>query len=76
MRKATTIIASPPKAEPFGVGSQECTAKLLPLRDALDILGGKWKIMILLALSLGGKRRFTELQRKIAGIHQTLVHTA
>jgi DNA-binding HxlR family transcriptional regulator len=38
------------------------------LRDTLDILSGKWKIMIILALSIGGKRRFTELQREIGGI--------
>lgn len=55
-------------AERPKVSSPECTAKLLPLRDALDILSGKWKIMILLALSLGDKRRFTELQREIVGI--------
>ncbi|MBS1583681.1 MAG: helix-turn-helix transcriptional regulator [Bacteroidetes bacterium] len=50
------------------MGSRECATHLLPLRDTLDILSGKWKIMILLALSFSGKRRFTELQREIAGI--------
>lgn len=54
--------------KPHSITSPECSAALLPLRDTLDILSGKWKIMILLALSMGGKRRFTELQREIAGI--------
>jgi DNA-binding HxlR family transcriptional regulator len=37
------------------------------IRDALDILGGKWKIPILLCLRQGSKR-FKELQREIHGI--------
>ncbi len=42
-------------------------SKLLSVRDALDILGGKWKIPILLSLSCG-KKRFKEIQRDITGI--------
>ena len=41
-----------------------CTAHLLPLRDALDILGGKWKIPILMSLTFGEKR-FKELTREV-----------
>ena len=40
---------------------------LLSLRDALDILGGKWKIPILLCLK-NGKKRFKEIQRELTGI--------
>jgi DNA-binding HxlR family transcriptional regulator len=40
---------------------------LLSVRDALDILGGKWKIPILLSLSCG-KKRFKEIQRDLNGI--------
>jgi len=40
---------------------------LLSVRDALDILGGKWKIPILLSLA-GGKKRFKEIQRDLPGI--------
>jgi len=40
---------------------------LLSVRDALDILGGKWKIPILLSLSEGTKR-FKEIQRDLNGI--------
>ncbi len=42
-------------------------SKLLSVRDTLDILGGKWKIPILLSLSCG-KKRFKEIQRDINGI--------
>jgi len=41
-----------------------CTAHLLPIRDALDILGGKWKIPILMSLTFGEKR-FKELTREV-----------
>lgn len=41
-----------------------CMAHLLPIRDALDILGGKWKIPILMSLTFGEKR-FKELTREV-----------
>jgi DNA-binding HxlR family transcriptional regulator len=41
--------------------------KMLSIRDALDILGGKWKIPILLSLRQGSKR-FKELRHDIDGI--------
>ena len=37
------------------------------IRDALDILGGKWKIPILLSLRQGSKR-FKEIRSEIDGI--------
>lgn len=45
----------------------ECARSLLPVRDALDILSGKWKIPIIIALTFGNKR-FKEMQREIHGI--------
>ncbi len=42
----------------------ECTEFLLPVHDAMDILGGKWKIPLILYLSLG-KRRFKEMERGV-----------
>lgn len=50
-----------------GGSMKECRTHLLPVRDALDLLGGKWKIPIIVALSFGN-RRFRELQRHIEGI--------
>ena len=45
----------------------ECKKNLLPVRDALDILGGKWKLPIIIALTFDNKR-FKEMQREIQGI--------
>lgn len=44
-----------------------CAAHHLAIRDAMDILNGKWKIRIIGALSFGAKR-FMELKGTIDGI--------
>ena len=46
---------------------ETCTKALIPVKDALDILSGKWKLPIILALSFGN-RRFSELARQVHGI--------
>ncbi len=43
---------------------KECHKHLLSVRDALDVLNGKWKIPIIIALSFGNYR-FKELHRAI-----------
>jgi DNA-binding HxlR family transcriptional regulator len=45
----------------------ECKRNLLPVKDALDILSGKWKLPIIIALTFDNKR-FKEMQREIEGI--------
>jgi DNA-binding HxlR family transcriptional regulator len=45
----------------------ECKATLLSIADALYVIGGKWKLRIIVALK-EGNRRFNELQRTIDGI--------
>jgi DNA-binding HxlR family transcriptional regulator len=45
----------------------ECTNHLRSVEDALFVIGGKWKLRIIIALA-DGKLRFNELQRKITGI--------
>lgn len=45
----------------------ECREMILPVRDALDVISGKWKISILIAITLGN-RRFMELQNAIPNI--------
>lgn len=45
----------------------ECTGMLLPVRDALDILSGKWKLPIIIALSFGNKR-FGQIAKEIPNI--------
>jgi DNA-binding HxlR family transcriptional regulator len=45
----------------------ECKATLSSIADALYVIGGKWKLRIIVALKEGNKR-FNEMQRTIAGI--------
>src|SRR5690606_16606125 len=42
----------------------ECLSALVPVRDTLDIIGGKWKILILISL-WEGNRHFREIERSI-----------
>jgi DNA-binding HxlR family transcriptional regulator len=42
--------------------------RMLAMRDALDVLGGKWRIPIIGVLTFKGKMRFTELLRSVDGI--------
>jgi DNA-binding HxlR family transcriptional regulator len=44
-----------------------CQKRYLPIRDTLDLVGGKWKLPITHALA-AGPLRFKELQREIGGI--------
>lgn len=46
---------------------EECTRALTGIGDALYVIGGKWKLRIVIALKNGNKR-FNELQRTITGI--------
>ena len=45
----------------------ECKGSLNSIADALYVIGGKWKLRIIVALKSGNKR-FNELQRVIEGI--------
>ncbi len=49
------------------VNESECGKNFLPIRDTLDIVSGKWKLLIVFHLT-HGPRRFKELQRMIDGI--------
>ncbi|HXB28971.1 MAG TPA: helix-turn-helix domain-containing protein [Puia sp.] len=44
-----------------------CTNILKPVRDSLDVLSGKWKLPIIIALDFGEKR-FTEIAQEVHGI--------
>ena len=46
---------------------EQCTKSCLPIRDTLDLVGGKWKLPITHALA-SKPLRFKELQREIGGI--------
>lgn len=45
----------------------ECSKNMLPIQDALETLEGRWKLLILLALSSGPKR-FRQLAKEVSGI--------
>lgn len=52
--------------EPLTV--QECSGHLASVEDAIYVIGGKWKLKIIIVLQENGNIRFNELQRKIQGI--------
>ncbi|MNK06729.1 putative HTH-type transcriptional regulator YybR [compost metagenome] len=47
--------------------TEDCTKVLNAVSDALYAIGGKWKLMIIIAMARGNNR-FTELQRQVKGI--------
>lgn len=46
---------------------EECVHYVRPVRDVLDLLAGKWKVPLLVALAVRG-RKFNELERLLEGI--------
>jgi DNA-binding HxlR family transcriptional regulator len=55
------------KAETTLHDKGQCSGMVLPVRDTLNVLSGKWKLPIIGAL-LFGKKRFKELEREIPHI--------
>jgi DNA-binding HxlR family transcriptional regulator len=49
-------------------GQKTCTARLAAIEDTLYVIGGKWKLKVIIALKEQGAMRFNELQRTISGI--------
>ncbi|WP_158800425.1 helix-turn-helix domain-containing protein [Pedobacter sp. L105] len=45
----------------------DCGEWIMPVKDALDALHGRWKIPIIIAVSFGSKR-FNEIAREVPGI--------
>lgn len=50
------------------VGGEGCG-----LRKVLDLIGGKWKILILCAMENRGPMRYGEIRRTIVGITNTML---
>lgn len=42
----------------------DCAETIIPLRDALDVFSGKWKIPILFSM-MSGNERYTEIQNSM-----------
>jgi DNA-binding HxlR family transcriptional regulator len=49
------------------ISEQRCASKLTSIGDALYVIGGKWKLRVIVALREGNKR-FNEIQRTVDGI--------
>jgi DNA-binding HxlR family transcriptional regulator len=56
------------------VNVAQCKASLNSIADALFVLGGKWKLRVIVALK-DGNMRFNELQRTIDGISAKVLST-
>lgn len=57
MSKTKTINATP-----------TCKVRITAIKDAMELLSGKWKFHILGTLMEGGKMRFMDLLREVDGI--------
>jgi len=49
-----------------------CPRNMLAIKDALEVVDGKWKLLILIALS-EENRRFTEIARELPGISDKML---
>ena len=47
---------------------KKCANYLLAVNDVLELIGGKWRLYIIMALMCGGTMRFKQLQRSLPGI--------
>jgi DNA-binding HxlR family transcriptional regulator len=45
----------------------DCSSAIVQVRDAIDVISGKWKILILISITHGNKR-FTEIQKSVTKI--------
>jgi DNA-binding HxlR family transcriptional regulator len=49
------------------LGREECAGSMKNVIDALYVLGGKWKLPLILSL-IDGPKRFNEIQHELKGI--------
>jgi DNA-binding HxlR family transcriptional regulator len=49
------------------VHQSECAEYIVPVRDALDVLYGRWKLPIIISLTFGS-RRFKQIIEEIPGL--------
>lgn len=59
-----------------GASVEDCVKKLNVARDIVEVLGGKWKMEIILALLTFDKRRFKELQKQLSGISSRILSSS
>lgn len=63
----TAVIYAPVCDKPTCNGADH-RERVLGIRDAIDVLSGKWKIEIIGALLFGGRMRFMDVMREVPGI--------
>jgi DNA-binding HxlR family transcriptional regulator len=51
---------------------ESCIKVLVPVRDALEVLNGRWKVPIIISLTLGN-RRFKQIAKELPGITDKLL---
>jgi len=52
--------------------NEGCPENMRAMKDAIDIIDGKWKLPILIALSAGSKR-FTEIAKEVTSISDKML---
>lgn len=55
------------QARSNNVHQSECAEYIVPVRDALDVLYGRWKLPIIISLTFGS-RRFKQIIAEIPGL--------
>ncbi len=73
MNEILTKLPSVIEAKSLSTTAHDCdsgdhTQRLMGMRDAMEILSGKWKIQIIAVLLFKGKMRFMDLLRVVDGI--------
>ncbi len=53
--------------QPHEINAKACAGMLLPVRDALEVLNGRWKLPIIVSLTFGTKR-FKQIANELTGI--------
>ncbi|PWK19814.1 winged helix-turn-helix transcriptional regulator [Xanthomarina spongicola] len=56
------------KLEDNLVLSDQCVEQILAIKDTMELITGKWKILIVVTLLLNGTMRFMELKKALNGI--------
>lgn len=51
---------------------EQCKELIMPVKDALDVLGGKWKLQIIVAIRQGAKR-YSEIKKTVGGISDRML---
>ena len=59
--------------KPHNDSKQPTEQALCPMPQIANLIGGKWKLIVLQILIFRGTHRFNELRRKIGGISQAML---